>query len=378
MPPATSTRMSKSLSIRVSTSSVRSSLGIPGRTFDRSRTATPTSSASAVAASVSASRRDGSAKSWASEVPTKPPPITPTRTTPSFIEIRLTQGRLEADLEAREILEGLTAKHFTRGTVVDEHDRRTWDAVVVRGHRVHVGAGHRRGDETVHPSGRRQVRLVHQHVAALAVLTHQAYLLGARGEWLSDVEGFVARAVEHRPWVIAHAAVDGHVRALSHGFDDADAIDRDGGLGHNRTSRLGEDTHVRAKTAFSRGVTNGLSPLGDGRRGLTGDVGHAQPSPDAELVKVVVLREVHQHADRLPEAVDFKDLRANMRVHTVQSESLNRSQLLNRSTRFAGRHGESELGVFLSGPYVLVSVRFDARRDAHQGIHRRVARHRSP
>src|SRR6478609_2164619 len=70
-----------------------------------------------------------------------------------------------------QVLEGLAAHHQARACVLAEHDRRPWDAVVVVGHRVHVGAGDG-GDERVPGPRIVQARLADQHIARLAVLAH--------------------------------------------------------------------------------------------------------------------------------------------------------------------------------------------------------------
>src|SRR5689334_18179334 len=68
-----------------------------------------------------------------------------------------------------QVLVGLAADDEPRLAVGAEHDGRARDAVVVVGHRVHVGAGDGRGEHVTRPRVRER-RLADQHVAGLAVL----------------------------------------------------------------------------------------------------------------------------------------------------------------------------------------------------------------
>src|SRR4051812_37153379 len=61
-----------------------------------------------------------------------------------------------------QVLEGLAAHDQPRAAAGAEHDRRPRDAVVVVGHRVHVGAGHR-GHQRVPGLGLVEARLTDQH-----------------------------------------------------------------------------------------------------------------------------------------------------------------------------------------------------------------------
>ena len=87
MPPASSTKMSRSLRpASPAASVVKRSFEIDPRGFEVSRTATPTTSIVAVAASSNASLRERSFSSSTRALPTKPAPITPTRITGEVID----------------------------------------------------------------------------------------------------------------------------------------------------------------------------------------------------------------------------------------------------------------------------------------------------
>ena len=74
---------------------------------------------------------------------------------------------------------------------------------------------------------------------------------------------------------------------------------------------------------------------------------------------------------RLDETDQFEYLRADVRVHAVQRQTGYRPQFVDRTSRVARRHGESEFGVLLTGANELVRVRLDAGRHAHEAVERR-------
>ena len=67
--------------------------------------------------------------------------------------------------ELEEVVEGLPSHDDARLTAANEHDRRARHAVVVRRHRVAVGAGHRRRQDVADGDSTRKVRISHDHVA---------------------------------------------------------------------------------------------------------------------------------------------------------------------------------------------------------------------
>src|SRR3954452_18054086 len=114
------------------------------------RVSTPVSSGLRPVTAATASAR--SASSASNAAPTVPRPSSPT-----------------LNVSGIEVLEGLAADDLARAPARAEDDRRPRDAVVVVGHRVHVGARHRHHEDV---AGARVVegRLADQHVAGLAVL----------------------------------------------------------------------------------------------------------------------------------------------------------------------------------------------------------------
>ena len=110
-------------------------------------------------------------------------------------------------VSAMQVLEGLAAHDQPCLAVCAEHDRRPRDAVVVVGHRVHVGAGDRRRRgcrrraaraASSRGSARRRTRSACRRPCtacpAAPTRSHQI--------------GLVRRVVEHRAHVVRHPAVD--------------------------------------------------------------------------------------------------------------------------------------------------------------------------
>src|SRR3954466_8415107 len=136
MPPISSTIRSEPS--RISVKSPRERVSPP-----------PISGLSPVIAAIASAR---SASSASNAPPTVPWPSSPTLNVPGI-----------------EVLEGLAAHDLAGAAARAEDDRRARDAVVVVGHGVYVGAGHRRHEDV---AGARVVErgLADQHVAGLAVL----------------------------------------------------------------------------------------------------------------------------------------------------------------------------------------------------------------
>src|SRR6188472_598467 len=169
-----------------------------------SRVRTPeTSGRRPVAASTASAR--------AAIIAAKAPPTVPRPSSPM---------RTGSGIAARQVLVGLAAHDDAGLALVAEEDRRARHAVVVARHRVAVGAGCRR-DEDVADGWRGEHRLADDDVAGLAVHAgDRRRALGGVGGAIGD-QRFVAGAVEHRPHVVGHAAVDRDV-----GADARDLLDR--------------------------------------------------------------------------------------------------------------------------------------------------------
>ena len=100
----------------------------------------------------------------------------------------------------------------------------------------------------------RNVPVAHQHVTRLAVLAHDRHGPGAVGLDRTREERLVAAAVEHRAGVVAHTAVDRHVRAdVGEVLDRAHGVERDRRGRDDRSARLGGDRGRRCRTPRTRG-----------------------------------------------------------------------------------------------------------------------------
>ena len=152
-----------------------------------------------------------------------------------------------------------------------------------------------------------------EDVAGLAVLADDAGAHRAFGVDGAGQERLVAAAVQHRPRVVAHAAVDGDVRAhAGDRLDRADGVDGDGGGGDDRPSRF--DVDRRAHPGSRAGVEHDLGPLGDRRRLLAVEVGHAESAAEDQLGQVVRRGEGRHHLGRPPEAVGGEHVGADVAV----------------------------------------------------------------
>ncbi len=104
-------------------------------------------------------------------------------------------------------------------------------------------------------------------------------------------EGLVPAAVQHRPRVVAHPAVDGNVGADARKLlDRPDRVQRDRGACRDRPTGLRGDR--RLYSVLLARVPDRVAPLGDGGCRLTFDVGDPQATPDRQLPHVVLLDEV--------------------------------------------------------------------------------------
>ena len=93
----------------------------------------------------------------------------------------------------------------------EDHLAAAENAVVVVGHRVHVGAGHGHGQDVADARGG-QRGLADQDVAGFAVLADDRAGRAGEVDAIGEI-GLVRRVVEHRAQVVEHAAVDADVPA---------------------------------------------------------------------------------------------------------------------------------------------------------------------
>ena len=119
----------------------------------------------------------------------------------------------------------------------------------------------------------------HENVARLAIHAHHPDGSGPRRAGDAGQERLVAAAVEHRPRVVAEAAVDGDIGADARkGLDRADRVERDGRGGHDRPS--GFDAESGRHAGVGRRLQHGAPPFGDRRCLLAGNIGHAEAAAD--------------------------------------------------------------------------------------------------
>src|SRR4051812_17790448 len=143
-------------------------------------------------------------------------------------------------VSAKEVLVGLAAHDQSGVAVTAEDHRRPGHAVVVVGHREAVRAGRGRDHHVTH-ARMGQLGVADDNVAGLAVLADQMAGRPAT-EAVGDV-GLVAGAVEHRPQVVRHAAVDRHPgRHVV--LDRLDGVQRHARIGHQGAAGLVDDPHV--------------------------------------------------------------------------------------------------------------------------------------
>src|SRR5690606_10953004 len=180
MPPMVSTTRSMSGSVTTDSASWVSTPSANSTARSRERLCTATRVISSVTPCRAAISVDRSLTSDTRAAPTLPQPSSPMRTGPELMGPNGT-GPLPhpstpfptaagLQVEAEEVLVGLAADDEAGVAVVDEHDRRAEDLVVVRAHRVAVGAGDRGGEQVADGEVVGDVALAHQHVARLTVL----------------------------------------------------------------------------------------------------------------------------------------------------------------------------------------------------------------
>src|SRR3954447_11017392 len=167
------------------------------------------------------------------------------------------------EVTSRQVFVGLAADDDAGVAVAAEHHGRAGQAVVVVGQRIAVGAGGR-GDEQIAGPGVVEVGVGDEDVARLAVLAGHRAALAAHRVGPVGQQRLVAGAVEHRPQVVGHAAVDGDPGG-GVALDGLDPVDGHAGVGHERAPRLEQDALARAEEVVDGGHA-GLDPgLGPGR-----------------------------------------------------------------------------------------------------------------
>src|SRR5213078_4266467 len=114
---------------------------------------------------------------------------------------------LASRLEPNEVVHGLAPADQPRLAVPDEHRRRPRHGVVVRAHCERVRAGGGNGEQ-VAAAWLRKPHVLDQDVAGLAVLPADAVAAGGLFTRAVGEERAVPGAVELRPWVVGHTAVD--------------------------------------------------------------------------------------------------------------------------------------------------------------------------
>src|SRR3954451_17739806 len=273
------------------TSTIRSELWRISSNEPRERVSTPLSCGRRPVTCSTPSARSSSSRANAD--PTVPWPSRPT-----------------SNVSGNQVLVGLAADDEARVAVLGEDDRRPRHAVVVVGERVAVGAGGRRDD---HVAGARVVEddLVDDHIGGLAVLAGQATRRTA-AEAIDDLR-LVPRAVEHRPQVVRHAAIDGDPRR-DVALDRLNRVERD-----RRVRGQGAAGLVEDRLAVAEDVAHRVDLRGDvvlqRRHDLVG-VGRAQPA--AEVVDLEVA-EAGDRLDRGAERVELEQLRPDVHVQAGQA-----------------------------------------------------------
>ncbi len=149
-----------------------------------------------------------------------------------------------------------------------------------------VGAGDRGGQDVTDLEIIRHPSVIHQHVAGLTVLANHPDRLWPRRVGGASEKRLVPAAVEHRPGVVAHAAVDGHVGPDSGNLlHRPDRVKRHRRPGHDAATRFCDDAAVQPGRPATLGDSR-RPPL-DGRRLLSFDVGDAEASAHGQLLEVI-------------------------------------------------------------------------------------------
>ena len=205
-----------------------------------------------------------------------------------------------------------------------------------------------------------------QDVARLAVHAHDP--AGGGVAEAVDHVGLVHRAVEHRPDVVGHPPVHGHVRAHARDLlDRAHRVERHARVAHQRAAGLAQHGH-----ALGRVRQHGLGVLLGRRRAVLARVGDGEAAAQVQQREVADLA---QHVGQRLVHVQVEDLRADVRVQPAQLQA-RAADALQRPLHVA--HGDAELGVLLAGADGLVGLGLDAGRHAHAGSADRTRPPRAP
>src|SRR3954468_17656300 len=272
--------------------------------------------------------------------------------TRSGIELSLA----ERVLETEQVLDGLAAADQACLAVRDEDRSGAGDRVVVRAHPERVGAGCRHGEQVAAARlGQRDA--VDQDVARFAVLAAHGVRPGRFLGGAVREQRLVAGAVELRPGIVGHPAVDRDVGGgLGHPLDDADAVDREPGAADQRASGLEDHLGCRKVVQVPR-VREPLEQRGhevaDRRRSLALDVLDPETAAEVHDLRLpaelgpAVGRKGAQPVDARPRRLRVEELRADVQVQPgdVQAGLL---CLADRRERLSRR--KPELGAVVRSP----------------------------
>ena len=95
---------------------------------------------------------------------------------------------------------------------MDEYGRWSWNAVVVRAHRSVVGTGGKHGDD-ISACGAWKREVFEQDIARLTMFADEIHGFIRFGQRTISNTAGVERLISNRPWVVTHAAINGHVGA---------------------------------------------------------------------------------------------------------------------------------------------------------------------
>jgi hypothetical protein len=175
----------------------------------------------------------------------------------------------------------------------------------------------------------------------------------------ADEVRLVLRAVEHRPRVVGHPAVDADPRGGVR-LDRLDGVERHARVGHERAPRLVGDPHVRAEDVVDERDLLGDVVLDRGRVLVVrvGDAEAAAEVPGPELPQA------RHRLERRPERREVEDLRADVHVQAVELQDVRAAQPGDRLRRGGEVHAELRVGP--AGGDARVRVRRDAGGDAQE------------
>src|SRR5581483_6940913 len=190
-----------------------------------------------------------------------------------------------SQLEGEQVVDRLALADQPRAAVADENGGGPRDDVVRRAHRKRVGAGHGHRED-VASLRLRQRDPLDEDVARLAVLPGDRVGAGRlRIRPLRD-DGGVARAVQRRPRVVGHAAVDRDVGGIAgDALDGADTVERDAGTRDERAPGL--EDHPRQWKLLRREsglelAEHAADELVDGDLRLAGNRADAEAAPEVD------------------------------------------------------------------------------------------------